>query len=209
MKIREFKYFYPEKPTLIVRDQPLVRKMSDDPNFVAQPKFNEQRCELHLINGTVEFWDRHGKKLDYDTNIRTIKERNQIADYFRKTFGDFGYFLFDCGLRHNKVSDINNKLVVYDIFIYKDELLNKLTYKNRIDILKRFLVSDIDNIVHLVNNHPDNFVEHFERYSNHPSDEFEGLVIKNLNGKFKLGRTSGINSTWMFKIRKETGRHKF
>ena len=209
MKIKSFKYFYPEKPTLIVRDQPLVQKMSDDPNFVAQPKFNEQRCELHLLNGEVEFWDRHGKPLDYNSNPRYKKGREAISDYFRKAFGNFGYFLFDCGLRHNKVPGIHDKLVVYDIFIQKDELLNKLTYKSRIDILMRVLGSDINDTVHFVNSYPDAFLEYFVNYVNDPSEEFEGLVMKNMNGKFKLGRTSGINSNWMYKIRKETGRHKF
>ena len=39
--------------------------------------------------------------------------------------------------------------------------------------------------------------------------EIEGLVLKNEKGKLELGRKTGIDSKWMFKVRKPSGRYRF
>ena len=89
MKLRDFKYFYPEKPVLIHRDQDLVTELSDNDNFIAEPKYNGQRCMLHIIDGKVEFWSRHGELLAYnkDPDPEMVAELKRL---FPK-----GYYLFD------------------------------------------------------------------------------------------------------------------
>ena len=227
MKLKEFTYFYPEKPQLILINSDAFEKFSNDDDYVAQPKFNEQRCELHLIDGVGHFWDRHGKELTYNTNPAYAEGKKEIVRILVDKFGDRGYFQFDAGLRHNKVPGIKNKLVIYDIFVYKNEVLNRLIYDERRDILKRYFekryfgkkvwMYDMDDTVHLINQHPNDFQRHFNEYTAsgdvdesypHP-EEFEGLVMKSKKGMLRLGRVSGADSTWMFKVRIQTGRHRY
>ena len=76
---------------------------------------------------------------------------------------------------------------------------------------------DMDDTVHLINQHPNDFQRHFNEYTDSPeadysysnSEEFEGLVMKSKKGKLRLGRVSGADSIWMFKVRIATGRHRY
>ena len=54
MKFKQFIYFYPEKPVLVHRDQPLVDEFSADDDYVAEPKYNGARCILVVLNGEME-----------------------------------------------------------------------------------------------------------------------------------------------------------
>lgn len=210
MKLKKFTYFYPEAPELILIESDAFGQMSNDPDYIAEPKFNEQRCELHLIDGECHFWDRHGKELNYNSNPMYSDGKNAISKIFLDKFGDKGYSIFDTGLRHNKVEGIKNKLVIYDIHCYQNELLNRIPFKERRDILElNFKDTKLDDIVHLITQHKDNFKETFKMYAHHASGEFEGLVMKSLKGMLKLGRVSNAKSLWMFKTRIKTGRHRY
>ena len=159
----------------------------------------------------MEFWDRHGKKLDFNSNPLYKEGRERIKKILVKLFGKIGYFLFDGELRHNKVTGIQCKLILWDCFIYAHNLLNKRPYWSRhaeVDIMM-----DLDNtIVKSIEQFKDNFRQAYEdcisgKYGD--PKEFEGLVLKNLNGMLNLGRNDGINSNWMYKVRKPSGSYKF
>lgn len=213
MKLNTITYFYPEKPVLILKDTDAFQEMSDSPLYVGEPKYNGQRCELHLLDGQAEFWDRHGKHLTYNSNSLYDEGREKIVKEIVDRVGDKGYFVFDCELRHNKVQGIQNKLVIYDIHVYKNEVLNKMVFKDRRELLESLGFSIYNgDTVHLIYQYKDDFETHFNSFiaGNYgDADEFEGLVIKRLDGKLKLGRASGSDSTWMFKVRKQTGRHRY
>jgi len=203
MKIKKFKYFYPEKPVLMTVDQELFQDLSDDDDWIAEPKYNGNRCVLWVIDGQVEFWGRHGKKLKYndDPDPEIVKE---MSTKFPK-----GVFLFDSELRHNKVKGIRDKLVIWDVFIWRDELLNKIQYWSRRAMLE-VRIEDMDTTkISLIVQHRTDFKAAFEKYCNDPTDEFEGLVMKNVHGILNIGRMSAANSLWMMKVRKPSGRYKF
>jgi ATP-dependent DNA ligase len=203
MKIKNFKYFYPEKPVLTTIDQELFGDMSNDDDYVAEPKYNGQRCCLHIMDGKVEFWGRHGKKLKYNDD----PDPEMVAEL--KARFPKGYFLFDSELRHNKTTGIRNKLVLWDVFIWRDELLNKLQYWSRRAMLE-LRIEDMDTSkITLIAQHSTDFKRVYEKYASDPSDEFEGLVMKNVHGMINIGRTSAAESNWMFKVRKPSGRYKF
>lgn len=216
MQIKRLKYFYPEKPVLMQIGQKEFEEMSKDPRYIAEPKYNGARCEVHIIDGKVEFWDRHGKKLDFDTNPLYTEGREKIKKILVRAFGKVGYFLFDGELRHNKVKGIQCKLVLWDCFIYKYELLNKKPYWARRALIIEKLNQDNGDYqnepVFLIRQWTTDFKVVYDEYVSgkwgHP-DEFEGVVIKEVNGKLNLGRASGSPSNWMFKVRKATGRHRY
>lgn len=203
MQIKNFKYFYPEKPVLISIDQDLFERLSNDPDWIAEPKYNGQRCPLWIIDGKVEFWGRHGKLLKYNEDPDP-----EMVAILTKKFPK-GVFLFDAELRHNKVKGIRNKLVIWDVFIWRGEFLNKQQYWSRRAMLEiKFEFIDNDTVT-LIEQHSTDFKKHFAVYANDPTDEFEGLVLKNVHGKINLGRTSASDSNWMWKVRKPSGRYKF
>jgi len=206
MRFSKFTYFYPEAPTLIHRDSELVVKLSNDPQYVAEPKYNGCRLELHVIDGECQFWDRHGKRLQYDSKcVETIREA------FKALFPK-GYYLFDGELRNNKVTGIRNKIVLWDCFIWDGEFLGNVPYCLRRLKLSGFCSVDNKLDICLIAQHNTNFKWWYNEYisgARGNPDEFEGLVMKDINGKLNLSRTKNNNSSWMYKIRKETGRHKF
>lgn len=208
MKIKTFKYFYPEKPVLMQIIQPEFEELSNDPKWIAEPKYNGARCLVHILDGKVEFWDRHGKRLDFDKNPLYKEGRDKIKKFLVRAFGKVGYFVFDGELRHNKVSGIQCKLVLWDCFIFNHELLNKKPYWSR----RALIVIEKNDSVILIAQYKDDFQKVYDDcisgvYGD--PEEFEGLVMKNVNGKLNLGRVSGSPSSWMFKVRKKTGRHRY
>ncbi len=218
MKIKKFKYFYPEKPVLLQITQDEFTEMSTSPKWVAEPKYNGSRCVVHILDGKVEFWDRHGKTLDFNSNPLYKDGRDKIIEILLSAFGKVGYFVFDGELRHNKVTGIQNKLVLWDCFIYDHELLNKQPYWVRRSklveaglVIEDYAIEETEP-VSLIKQWKHHFKTVYDEYVaghwGHP-DEFEGVVLKNVNGKLNLGRVSGSQSNWMFKVRKQTGRHRY
>ena len=74
------------------------------------------------------------------------------------------------------------------------------------------LCSDEKNVVKCIEQFKDNFKQAYDdcisgKYGD--PKEFEGLVIKNVNGMLNLSRTSGQNSNWMYKVRKQSGSYRY
>lgn len=224
MKFKNFIYFYPEKPTLIHRDQPLVEELSNDPLYIAEPKYNGTRCTLVVLNGDIDFWTRHNHPVK---NLkRSGSEYDEIIQEIKSAVPSKGHFQFEGELRHSKVTGIQYKLVLWDCIIYNDEYLNKIGYDERRELVKKHFqtlpvapgrvvkLSDYRKRVTVIEQFLGDFRAIFNEYASGQRTlgelaEFEGLVIKHRNGKLALGRKSNPDSRWMFKIRIETGRHKF
>jgi ATP-dependent DNA ligase len=199
MNIKQFTYFYPEKPVLMNVEQDSFVEMSNDPAWVAEKKYNGQRTCLWIIDGKVQFWGRHGKLLKYNQD----PDADMVA-YLIKKFPK-GVFLFDGELRHNKTKGVRDKLVLWDVLIFRDRLLNKEQYWVRRAILENRLEGT--DQVKLIHQYRTDFKQVYNSVIT--DDEIEGLVIKNLHSKINISRTSGQNSNWMYKIRKASGRYAF
>ena len=209
MKINRFMYFYPERPRLIQIDQPLFQELEENKNVVAELKENGSRLQLHtwmidhpnprvLGVRTFEFWNRHRNQMDYIAS-------NEIMTEFAK-FPLKGYCLFDGELRHNKTKGVRHKIRLFDVFIWNNELLTRKPFWYRRNILKTFLECGGEPIGIPVQ-YKDNFRQVYEK--NIKNDEIEGLVLKNLNGKLELGRKAAMDSKWMWKVRKPSGRYRY
>jgi ATP-dependent DNA ligase len=200
--LNEFKYFYPERAALIHKDQPLFETLSKDPKWIAEPKFNGCRLQLHhLADNTWEFWNRHGQKMSYNPSSELLKDLNEL--------GLKGYWLLDGELRNNKVAGIKDRVVLYDVFVVDGHILNTQTFQERREILETLFhyCGPYDEILDLTVQFNTDFTKEFERYGD--DKEIEGLVLKNLNGKLNLGRTSSPKSIWQFKVRKATNSVRF
>jgi len=183
LKFTEFKYFYPERAGLIHKDQPMFETLSKDPNWIAEPKYNGSRLELHhLPDNSWEFWNRHGQKMSYTPSPELLEDLNGLNLK--------GYWILDGELRHNKVKGIRNKIVIYDVFMVEGNLLVSIPFQDRrliLETLFKYYGPDVGDILDLAPQFDSNFRQHFDRYLD--DEEIEGLVIKNLKGKLNLGRT--------------------
>jgi len=200
MIIDNFTYFYPEKPTLVSIEQEIFDMMSDDSKWVAEPKYNGARLQLHIMDGRPEFWDRQGKKLAYQPTDEILNEIKQL-------FPQKGYHLYDGELRHNKVIGVRNMIMIYDSLINDGELMLGVPFSVRREYLETFLTIGAEPI-----GIPVQYKTEFKNVFNTlvaENEEFEGLVMKKLTGILELGRSSGQKSKWMKKVRKKTGRHNF
>ena len=201
MKLRQFKYFYPEKPKLLVRGQIMFKRLSKNPLWIAEPKYNGQRVELHLIDGEPQFWGRHGEPLKY-------KPSDEVLNAIKETLPQVGYYLLDGELRHGKTKGVRDKIVFWDIFIHNNKLQIDAPYWARRSLLLGLglKISDLE-IISLIRQYKDDFEKAFKSLM--VFDEFEGLVLKNTQGKLSLGVKSCPESRWMYKVRKKTGRHRY
>jgi ATP-dependent DNA ligase len=200
MQIKDFTYFYPERAQLLLRDSKSFIQLSDDSEWIAEPKYNGSRCCLHILNGKPMFYSRHGDTLKYNEN-----PHSDMIDFLKKYFKT-GYYIFDGELRHNKVVGVRDKLVIFDCFIYENVVLNRMPFRERRSLLSIFPEND-SRPISAIQSYSTDFDNAFDFVTK--DEEMEGLVLKNLNGKLVLGRTSSANSNWQFKVRIQTGRHRY
>ena len=199
MKIKKFTFFYPERPFLIHIDQPMFEELSRKANWIGEKKYNGSRLELHYINNDFQFWNRHNEKLCYEPD----DEVREALDEFKTELPN-GYCLFDGELRHNKTKGVRQKIILWDTFIWNHELLTK-PYWYRRGLLDTLEIEG--EPLGRPETFKDNFLEVFKDVITDP--EIEGLVMKNIRGNLKLGRTSASPSGWMYKVRKPSGRYQF
>ncbi|MFZ5452455.1 MAG: hypothetical protein ACOZF2_11395 [Thermodesulfobacteriota bacterium] len=200
MRLESFKYFYPERPRLLHIEQPLFEQLSRDANWVAEPKYNGSRLQLHFIDGAWQFWNRHEQRMSYTPSQEVLEALASLSLS--------SYWLFDGELRHNKTKGVRHKIVFYDVFISADNLLTGIPFDYRRAILESLLAYCSDyNALSLAPQFEGNFRQVFGELVQ--DEELEGLVIKNLHGQLQLGRGRAVDSNWMCKVRKPSGRYQF
>jgi ATP-dependent DNA ligase len=126
------------------------------------------------------------------------------------TFPITDYWLFDGELRHHKTKGIKNKLVLYDVFIRAGELLIALPFRDRRKILESLMsigVDAVNNVLTIPPQFTSGFDRVFKALVSNP--EYEGLVLKNLDGRLDLGRKSAAESRWMFKVRRASNSYSY
>lgn len=200
MQIKNFTYFYPERAQLMLRESNAFNELSKNENWIAEPKYNGSRCVVHILDGEVSFYSRHGESLKYNEDPDP-----DIVGYLKSLF-NMGYYQFDGELRHNKVKGIRDKLVIWDCFIYENVVLNRMPYWKRQSLCSIFPV-DREHQISLIERYDTDFDKAFESVIK--DSEMEGLVLKKLNGELELCRTSSANSKWQYKVRKKTNSYRY
>jgi len=200
MRLDKFTYFYPEAPRLIAVSHPIFEKMSDEPLWVAEKKYNENRLQLHYFEGEFQFWNRHGEKFSY-------RPPDLLMDGLKQLRLN-GYCIFDCGLRNNKVSGIKDKIVFYDCIAMTGQLLIGKDFRYRRDIIDLLVDTSEDDLLIAPVQFASGFMSVWNNFLAVKDPEFEGLVIKNLRGQLNLGRKTNMESAWMYKVRIPSNRYR-
>lgn len=197
MKLKTFKYFYPERPVLMNVDQDLMNRLSVDPDWIAEKKYNGKHLVLYYLAGEFQFWGRHGDLLKYtpDDTMRKALSQLQLPDYT----------VFDGELRDGKVRGIRNKIVLFDLLIWGADLLSGTPFWHRRKLLERGVKAN--DVIAFPIQYNFYFGKVFHEVIEDP--EIEGLVLKNRHGVLSLGRKSANTSKWMFKVRRPNNSYKF
>lgn len=195
--VDHFTYFYPEKPFLISKEQDLFSKISQSGQYVAERKYNGCRLLLHYINGSFQFWNRHGEKFNFKPEGLLLEKLKALPLQ--------GYCLFDGELRNNKTKGIQQKIMLFDVFIWNSEFLLNKPFSERRKMIESLVPIDGDPLGTPFQ-FKSNFSEVFEEVIK--DSEIEGLVMKRLNGIFKISRKSGIDSAWMYKVRRASKNYR-
>jgi ATP-dependent DNA ligase len=200
VNLESFKYFYPERPRLLHIEQPLFERLSQDRDWVAESKYNGSRLQLHHANAAWQFWNRHEELMAYAPSPDVLDALGGL--------NLSGYWLFDGELRHGKTKGVRHQIVLYDVFIMEGELLLNKPFGERRGILETLLhyLGDY-HVLSLPEQYPEEFRQVFDRVTR--DEEIEGLVLKNVKGRLRLGRTRAAESSWMWKVRKPSGRYQF
>lgn len=197
IKLNSFRYFYPERPKLIHPDQ---LGQFEGKGYVAEPKFNGSRLCLHFTEEAFFFWNRHYELLNYIPSQEVMDALHALN--LR------GYWVFDGELRHNKVVGVKHKIVLWDVFVADGVLLLEAPYEQRRTLLwSQGLPEENGGPLGIPKHFTEGFPEAFESFLQ--ADEIEGLVLKRLDGRLNLGRNRAVESNWMRKVRKPSGRYHF
>jgi hypothetical protein len=198
-------------------DQPLFKELENDIRYVAELKFKgdhlilkrlESFDERVLSNDTkrwdaspaFEFWNRHGSKFKYDPSATLLSHLNSLNWK--------GECVCDGELLHNKVHDTKHMIVLWDIFLFDGVDLKKRPYIERHLYLER-IFKDIPKYqdIFISEQWKNGWQEVYDREI--VREEIEGLVLKRLDAKLELGRTSSPVIKYMYKVRKPSGSYKF
>jgi ATP-dependent DNA ligase len=201
MKFDSFTYWYPERPVLVPPASSLIDKLSDHPTWIAQPKYNGNRLQLHFLNGEWQFWNRHKARLNFKPDAELKQGLDLLASRLQ------GYWLMDGELRDRKVKGIRSQIVLWDVFLMNGLMLNNSTYLQRRQILSGVMAGMDGPPLELIKQFKTDFRGVFSDLIQDP--EIEGIVMKNLDGKLNLSRTSGQDSAWMLKVRRPNGSYRF
>jgi ATP-dependent DNA ligase len=197
MEIEKFTFFYPEKPRMISSDGNLFDLLSKKREVVAEKKYNGIRLQLHFMpDGSFQFWNRHNVRLQYLPGQELSEAMDQL--------GLEGYNVLDGELRHGKVKGVKHKIVLFDVFVFQNQLLVDKPFFYRRGLLEKLVYADN---LQLVQQYRDNFRGVFEFVTREP--EIEGLVLKNKTGYLDFGLKSGALSKWMWKVRRPSKKQRF
>lgn len=200
--MRMDKVFYPPKPILISIGQPLFSKLDRDPNVVAEMKYNDSRLVLKRSpQGEFEFWNRYGARFNYSPS------ENLLANLKRLNWK--GHCVLDGGLLHTKVKSVKHHVVLWDVIVWDgEEVIKKPFSERRVILEKVFEVSKLfDNNLLLSPQWKTEFRKLYHEVIK--ADYIEGLVMKRLDARMVLGKTSSPVVATMWKVRKPTKNYRF
>jgi len=215
--MEKISYFYPQVPTLISVTQPLFSQLDKDADTVAELKINGTHLILkRFSNGSYEFWNRTGEKLQYRPSTEVLRSLNVL-----KWEGDCE---LDGELEHTKVHSRKHTIMLHDVIIWNGELLTNKTFSERRKILESLFeditfVSVMDivekrdyKILKKLSVYPaiqwkKDYKKIYDEYIKF--EEVEGLVIKKLSALLKVGTRDCPIVATMFKVRKPHKNYRF
>lgn len=202
MKYTSYRYLYPPRPETKIAPDMLVAY--ERKGWVAQVKKNGTCTVIFAKGDTVIFKTRH------DTDHKMWSPKAVHVAPFKNDGSQWDVYVAE--LLHSKTKDTKDTLYVFDIIVRRGEHLTGTTFAERQKTLQAMFTGERE-FGHLRVNSgvtvATSFTTEFGRTWNSLSDEDEGLVLKDPNGKLSLCLKAGANGTWQVKCRKSTKNYSF
>lgn len=135
-----------------------------------------------------------------------FSQTRNLAKYVKRDT----WTVFAAELMHSKTPNTKDTLYLFDMVVHNSKELIGTTYDERQDMLAMMFHERqgeedshyvIENGIWLVKNHLHDLKKKFSEIKAHPTKEFEGLVLKDPNGKLSLMTKTGQNQGWQVKVR--------
>lgn len=209
MYYNNYKYIYPPRPENKIAPESLdtFDKMH---LFLGQPKLNGSSMQVYTNGVELNIMNRHKKPLLCKIDKEELKKLHKgngwmvlCGEYMNKSQKD------ECG----KVW--NDKFVIFDILVYEGNHLLNSTFHERYLLLEKLYeynvvkkhISMISQNCFRVNSIYNDFKYTYDDLIK--SDMYEGLVLKQLNGKLENGFNESNNVKTQLKCRKGNKNYKF
>ncbi len=175
--------------------------------WIAQRKFNGQRNLIHVLNGKVELWNRHGvRHRNYKPDPILIKQILSLNLDPTKEYWLDGELL--AAKPGNK--EFKGTIVLFDIiqagkYLYginqmeRLQILNDICRNPQILCEAGFALKVTSNIW-LAENFVNDFEGEFQRFIDH--DVIEGLVLRDKNAVLDNLGTAPYEVNWIIRVRK-------
>lgn len=212
----KYLYLFPPRPEQTTKHTQLHRY--DNGEYVAQPKYNGDCCDIFMNETTLIVMNRHN-------GVITTDYRNIDFRAMYNGIGGKGWVVL-CGefLNKNKKGEDGNpfniKFVIWDILVYNNKYFigsitdERLLFLEHLFPCTKMSVGD-DGMLsykHICCTKYKNiykspcYYDNFEALYNDivNTDLYEGLVIKRRKGVLSYGLSEKNNNTWQIKCRKPT-----
>lgn len=204
-----YKYIWPPRPENKISSSSL-QKFDDQNLFLAQPKLNGSSMQVYTDGSSLHTMTRHKTVISHKMNEQELKNLHRgngwivlCGEYMNKNNTD-----------ENKKS-WNHKFVIFDILVYEGQHLLKSTFAERQELLKKlypdnpvklYLHQILENCfrVHSITS---GFLKSYDHMI--PYQMYEGLVLKQINGKLEAGLSEQNNVRTQLKCRKQTKNYAF
>jgi ATP-dependent DNA ligase len=190
-------YFYPPQPSRIWPNQPVFRSLAKNPLWDAEIKYNGWRILLFILD-KIYIYNRHGTIIAIDHSLF----ENLFADIPPNT-------VFDGELIDKRTKSLKNIMVFFDVPFYDGKNLQSLPLKERRHYLEqhfaiapsKFAVSKIAR-VYRTQQFTSHIIELYNEIESRQNDLEEGLVLKNINSKYRSHPSRGIDVLDWIKVKK-------
>lgn len=191
--------YYPQKPTLISIDQPLFLQLDKDPNVVAELKYNGNHLILKVDLPYIEFWNRHGQRMKYTPSEELLKNL--------KSLNWKEYCVADGELLHTKDKTTKHQVVIYDMIVFSTEQIIGKVLSERRSIVEEIFKGEKYEKLFATQQWKSSFRAIYDEAIK--TSYIEGLVMKRLDAKMVLGKSSSPVVATMWKVRKPTKNYRF
>ncbi|HEC60943.1 MAG TPA: hypothetical protein ENI27_01665 [bacterium] len=201
MRFDEFRYLWPPRPTNAVPSTMLSHYQKK--GWYAQYKKNGSLAIIYIDpDGAIEVYNRHQDEMSWNPP-------DEVCDQLRLKLSVQGsWWVYVGELLHSKASEIKDTLYLFDVLVMDGELLEGLTYHDRLKRLSLNVVGDssyshllISENVWLARSFAGDVFQ--DLYDGIESDDSidEGLVLKDPNAVLAPCTHQSANRGWQVKVR--------
>ena len=215
MVYNNYFYIYPPRPENAITKSDL--DYWDNGTLLCQCKLNGSNTTIYT-NGTKVFtMNRHNQNL---TNFKI--SNNEILNLHKTACKNGEWLVINSEYLNKSKQDengliFNDKLIIFDILVYKSDYLLRSTFNERVNLLdeiygkgdseKSYLYGISENI-YRVKSYNENFKQLFDDFTKN-NHVIEGIVMKRKNARLEIGSSEKNNNKSQLKCRVKTKNYKY